>query len=144
MTKLRTEEQYKFGQTNIIPVAGEVKISEEGIIEVDDAIAQDVVNSNCGFSFLEGEEPAKQEDQNIGQEEEEDLSKKQEDDFNKEEEDLLEKASSDAQPSLEDIKAELGKSTLAELKELAKPFPSAEWRTLVKDDLIEYLASKTV
>jgi hypothetical protein len=155
MAKLKTEEQYKFGQTNIIPFAGEVKISDKGIIEVDDDVAQDIVNSNIGFSFVEEgrggpvKGPADEElGDNLGQQESDDLSKQDQDDLGKQEpneEEEIEKAEAqNTQPSLEDVKAELDKSTLAELKELAKPFPSAEWRNLAKAELIDYLASKTV
>lgn len=155
MAKLKTEEQYKFGQTNIIPFAGEVKISDKGIIEVDDEIAQDIVNSNIGFSFVEegqgGPVKGPADDglgDNLGQQEPDDLSKQDQDNLGKQEpneEEEIEKGGVNSnQPSLEDVKAELDKNTLAELKELAKPFPSAEWRHLAKAELVDYLASKTV
>jgi len=55
--KLKTNDAYKFGKVNNISPVGKIKISEEGIIEVEnEEIAYEIANSEIGFSILrEGE-----------------------------------------------------------------------------------------
>lgn len=184
MKILVTKQFFKFGQENIIPYAGKVKISEIGTIEVEDDVAQDIVNSDCGFEFFDGQveetTPTATVEKTtttttveetattttslpettttttikvIGSPEEQDLGKTQEENLGgSQEEDQLNKGAeatttttmveADGQIKIEAVKAELDKSTLAELKEMAKNFPSTEWRTLNKAELINYLASK--
>lgn len=146
MVQLKTEQQFKWGQKNIIPFVGEVSISSEGIIEVaSQELAEQIVQSNVGFSIIEkvGKTTTTTTQQSSTtttttstplnpKTEEDDLGDKggNENDLgggNDEKDELLK--------SLE------GKS-LAELKELAKPFPSAEWRSLNKEKLTDYLKSK--
>lgn len=169
MTNLVTAQTYKFGQKNIIPYAGEVQISDEGIIEVDDTIAQDIVDSGIGFDFLEGDLPEKilttttttetpittttttvveettttTTSAELGQVptpglEGGTIERSLQGEGNNP--DTLDKG--EVLPPVDELKAALSEKTLAELKELAKDFPSKEWRTLAKDNLVAYLISK--
>ncbi len=151
MIQLKTDQKYKFGQTNTIPVAGEVKISEEGIIEVETIEqAQEIEACEIGFYILEEVEettttttvtPATTTTttEDIKPKvEENDLTGSQSVEVDEETKTLLAKE--------QEEKAELLKSldamTLAQLKEFAKPFPFIEWGTLNKAPLIDYLKSK--
>jgi hypothetical protein len=55
--KLKTNDAYKFGKVNNISPVGKIKISEEGIIEVEnEEIAYEIANSEIGFFIVrEGE-----------------------------------------------------------------------------------------
>jgi hypothetical protein len=126
MTKLKTEEKYKWGQTNILPIVGEVNISAEGEIEIEDSEkASDLVELGIGFVFCE--ELSSSEENDLGKEEENDLGKPTSD-------------SEDKVPSTLDV---LNEMTLAQLKEAAKDFPSSEWRNITnKKGLVDYLVNK--
>lgn len=170
MIKLVTEQQFKFGVENIIPFAGKVKISDKGEIEVEDDIAQDIVDSDCGFNYPS--DKSKKEEtttttttiaettttttevptttttteatdllQGSGAPglEGGDQSTLQGDGLEVE---SLQDSKEDNTPSLDAIKVALQENTLTQLKEMAKPFESKEWRALSKDKLIEYLISK--
>lgn len=58
-------------------------------------------------------------------------------------EDKKEESTEDQTPEqIEEMKKELGKMKVADLQELAKPFPKKDWKDLKKDDLVSYLADK--
>ena len=142
MQKLKTDEQYKWGQKNIIPVVGEVSISDEGIIEVESLeIAKEIEACDIGFHIV-GKQSSTTTTSTTSTTSTTTIdpikSKVDEDKLNNKGEDSLE--------GEEDEKNELLKSfdtkTYAELKELAKPFPGSEWRSLNKEGLIGYLKSK--
>lgn len=53
MVQLKTNQTFKFGQTNILPILGETKISQSGIIEVPDQETADILKaSQIGFYDL--------------------------------------------------------------------------------------------
>lgn len=137
MIKLKTNESYKFGQINCLPIIGEISISSEGIIEVEsEEIALQIEELNIGFAIVELEEEVatttttaepttttttteavETTTMTTVEEKVEDLEKEQ-------------------------LIASLETMTLAQLKEAAKPFPFTEWGTLNKQPLLEYLKSK--
>lgn len=54
--KLRTVDAWKHGQTNIIPYAGAVTFSEDGVIEVENMeIAEAVENAGIGIYIVGGD-----------------------------------------------------------------------------------------
>lgn len=172
MKTLVTEQTFKFGQKNIIPFAGEVVISATGEIEVEDDVAQSVVDSDCGFSFKEAainettttttiaettttttveETTTTTTIDQINAPAVEDLGNAANNELGASTGDnLADQTNIDSTTttttevviSKEDAYAELDKQNKAELQEIAKSFPRAEWGTLNKHDLIEYLISK--
>ena len=113
---LVTEQKHRFGRTQVIPFAGEVKISEEGTIELEDTIAQKVIDLEIGFTPFDS------------------ISK------NVEVNDLA-KQTEDSQ-KLGGPAVTLSSMTIAQLQVLAAPFPKEEWSSLKKAELIEYLNGK--
>lgn len=182
MVTLVTDQAYKFGQENIIPYAGKVKISSIGTIEVEDDLAQQIVDCNCGFSFHDGAEATTTTSteapttttttveqtttsttiEQIGGPEQEDLSKVEKDDLGGSEQDDLSKSETtttthevieettttttieEEEFDIDKAKAELDQNNLTQLKEMVKDFPAAEWRTLNKEKLIDYIITKIV
>lgn len=175
MTTLVTEQEFRFGQENIIPYAGKVKISDKGEIEVDDNIAQQIVDCNCGFDFAvkkagvkvtttttqepttttttveqtttttTAEETTTTTTEEIKpQVEQVEVTKVEQDDLggNDGGDSLENGATIETTLDRETAKVALEEKNLQELKEMAKPFPSAEWRSKNKADLIEYLLDK--
>lgn len=143
MVQLKTTQAFRFGQKNIIPFAGEVQISEEGIIEIESfEVAQEIVKSNCGFSFVEEEENSTLQPKV----EQNDLSSSEDqNDFNNQEEkDDLENNNNDASISAAEVSAKdlLEEKTKAELQEMVEAYPASEWRALNKADLIDYILEK--
>lgn len=150
MVQLFTSEAFKFGQKNIIPFAGEVEISNEGVIEVEQEIADQIIAADCGWSLLDSdstttttvaqstttttEAPIKP------QTEGDDLGKTQDSDIGGTEEDDLSNSAS-AEPSAE--RQALEQHTKADLQKMVKDFPRSEWGTLTKDGLIDYILKKT-
>ena len=54
--KIVTQDEYKFGQTNIVPFLGTISISSEGIVEVakeKETLALQLIEAEVGFSLLE-------------------------------------------------------------------------------------------
>lgn len=181
MITLVTEQKFKFGQKNIIPFAGEVNISSEGEIEVEDAIASQIVAAKCGFDYKENkadqttttttiaattttttqavettttttEQIAPQTDQDdlnqgenndLGQAPKEDLSGTT--DINETTTTTTIATTTAVADDLDkqEARTTLGAKTLGELKEMAKPFASKDWRDLNKTSLIEFLLDKT-
>lgn len=145
MIQLKTNEKFKWGQENIIPIIGLVQISKEGIIEVESLeTAQQIEDLQIGFTIVEVNDETtttttQLQEANVTTTTTEMLQSKTEEDElgNKEENDSLveENESNDLLKSLEF-------KTLAELKELAQPFPAIDWRSLNKAQLIEFLKSK--
>ena len=80
----------------------------------------------------------------FGKEESQDLGKQEEDQLGaQEDQDDLQKSDTIETVLDENVaKAALEAKNLNELKEMAKPFPSAEWRTLNKSELIDYILEK--
>lgn len=185
MKTLVTTQSFKFGQENILPFIGKVRISQTGTIEVEDHLAQKVVDSNCGFDYADNQEQTTttttvestttttqqqttttttvlvdetttttttpletQQQDDLGKQEKDDLGKQDnQDDLSNENATTTttvveENTSIDTSFDIEAAKKELDNNTLAELKDMAKDFPSAEWRTLNKAELIEYLVGK--
>ena len=162
MTTLVTEQEFRFGQENIIPFAGKVQISSEGLIEVEDSVAQSIVDCNCGFAFTDLQATTTTTiaettttttierttttttQEEFGKEESQDLGKQEEDQLGaQEDQDDLQKSDTIETVLDENVaKAALEAKNLNELKEMAKPFPSAEWRTLNKSELIDYILEK--
>lgn len=143
MVQLKTTQAFRFGQKNIIPFAGEVQISEEGIIEIESfEVAQEIVKSNCGFSFVEEEENSilqpKVEQNDLSS------SENQSDFSNEEEKDNLENNNNDTSTSAAEVSAKdlLEEKTKAELQEMVEAYPASEWRALNKADLIDYILEK--
>ncbi len=56
MIKLRTNQKFKFGQINNLPIIGETQISEDGIIEVEDQEAADFLKK-CHIGFYDLNDP---------------------------------------------------------------------------------------
>lgn len=151
MVLLKTALQHKWSRNACLPIVGEVKISEDGTIEVEsEEIAQQIENLEIGFSVVEAVETTTTTtvEETTTTTTTEPLKEKIEgDELNSEKEDELhEEIQEDAdlisQHEKEIFFASLEEKTVAELKELAKDFPSAEWRTLIKADLIAYLKEK--
>lgn len=150
MVLLKTALKHKWGRNACLPIVGEVKISEEGIIEVEsEEIAQQIEALEIGFSIEEVIETTtttttastttttteliveKTESDELNSEEENELHEE-----NTEDADLI------SQHEKEIFFASLEEKTVAELKELAKDFPGAEWRSLKRELLIAYLKGK--
>lgn len=56
MVRLITNRKFKFGQKNIVPFAGEVQISEDGIIEVESVeIAEQLIEADNSWAFVDGQ-----------------------------------------------------------------------------------------
>jgi len=147
MTKLVTDQKFKFGQKNVIPFAGEVQISDEGIIEVEDSIAQSIVDAEVGFKLLE-EAPKKAESKKV--EVKEPIKLKAEENVP-----LGEGIQSGDNQNTEETKPEaeqvvneevevLKTFNMTQLQELAKKFDQKEWVNLKKVDLLKYLTDKIV
>lgn len=143
MVQLKTTQAFRFGQKNIIPFAGEVQISEEGIVEIESfEVAQEIVKSNCGFSFVEEREDSilqpKVEQNDLSS------SENQSDFSNEEEKDNLENDNNDTSTSAAEVSAKdlLEEKTKAELQEMVEAYPASEWRALNKADLIDYILEK--
>lgn len=135
MIQLKTDLKYKWGQTNTLPIVGEAKISDEGIIEVaDQATAELIQDLGIGFVMIEQEAlnvtKNLKVDPSLGKEEEE------------KEEELNPKVDSISDEEREQMKELMTNETLADLKIRANVFPAVEWRSLNKAQLIDYLASK--
>jgi len=154
MVQLKTQLEWKWGQTNILPLIGATKISEEGIIEVpSDEIADQLEAMDIGFERSQIKTPAEDKDSDFipPNTEENELKKTEEDDLGKKQDDgpLSEQTEGGETESVIELSEEvkelhalIDNSTLAQLKEQAKPFPSAEWRLLNKEQLQAYLKSK--
>lgn len=165
MVQLRTTIKEKWGQQNIIPYAGLVKISDIGCIEVDSQeIAELIQGSVEDFFIVFNEEAPTQEttDSIAPQTETNELQKTEKDELGDSEKEKDENSLSaetvtltesdeptgqvELIPELEAEKKELHEAldamTLAQLKEYARNFPSAEWRTLNKEQLLNFLKSK--
>lgn len=64
MIKLRTNQKFKFGQINNLPIIGETQISEDGIIEVEDQEAADFLKK-CHIGFYDLNDPIFSNDSNL-------------------------------------------------------------------------------
>lgn len=141
MVQLKTELKHRWGRANVLPIVGEVEISEEGVIEVESQeVAEQVVNLGIGFNLIEELEEIKPKT------EESDLTPEEEDEEEikpkTEENEPLNKAPKMSDAEVAQVRNVLGDMTVAQLKEKVKDFPSAEWRSLNKAELIEYLITK--
>lgn len=141
--KLRTEDSNKFGQTNVIPYAGEVQISKEGVIEVDQEVAQQVVNSDIGFTFVNEKGGNK------------DSVKKTVETIPPQTENSDKLPGTEAgetippQTNPDELKKELEEQITAiksmnmqDLQKTAEAFPKEEWISLKKQELVDYLINK--
>jgi len=167
MTKLYTEDKFKHGQTNLIPHAGEVKISENGEIHVEDVHVDKIVALNIGWHkhdpkiAVEATTTTTTEVPEVTTTTTEKLKKKAHESEPLQSQ-LPEETtttttveevttttttlSESTDTTTEDEKAlmvaSLGEMTVAHLQELAKPFVKTEWQSLKKAELIEYLKGK--
>ena len=152
MVLLKTALKHKWGRNACLPIVGEVTISEEGTIEVEsEEIAQQIEELEIGFSIKGVVETTTTTTEATTTTTTTELivEKVESDELNLEEEnELHEEIQEDtdlvSQYEKEIFFASLEEKTVAELKELAKDFPGAEWRNLVKADLIIYLKQKLV
>jgi len=56
MKKIVTSNKNVHGKTIILPVVGELKVSDEGVVEVsDNEIADNLVNNSANWAFFQGE-----------------------------------------------------------------------------------------
>lgn len=140
MVQLKTELKHRWGRANVLPIVGEVEISEEGVIEVESQeVAEQVVNLGIGFNLVEELEEIKPktEESDLDLEEGEEEIKP-----NVEENEPLNEAPKMSEAEVAQVRNVLGDMTVAQLKEKVKDFPSVEWRSLNKAELIEYLITK--
>lgn len=138
MIKLKTNESYKFGQINCLPIIGEVSISSEGIIEVEsEEIALQIEELNIGFVVVGLEEEVTTTTTTTAEPTTTTTTTE-----------AVETTTTTTVEEKEDdsyreqLITSLETMTLAQLKEVAKPFPFTEWGTLNKQPLLEYLKSK--
>lgn len=159
MVLLKTALKHKWGRSAHLPEIGDVQISEEGTIEVEsEEAAQRIHDLGIGFSIIEEVETTTTTTEAITTTTTTEAvtttttteliaEKAEGDKLNPEEgNELHEETQEDADPISQNEKeiffASLEEKTVADLKELAKDFPGAEWRNLVKADLIVYLKEK--
>lgn len=119
MAKLKTINEWKFGQTNLLPIVGEVTFSKEGIIEVDDSIINQLIKLDIGLTIVE-DSITTTTTSNEKEEVHETLP------IVLKEEELV----------------ELQTMTVVELQKQASVFPKPEWKDLKKEELINYLRDK--
>lgn len=142
MIVLKTTDEYKFGQTNIVSHLGEIKIGEDGLIHIPDDRAEEaklLVDRGINF-FFHGEEIKPQ-----TKESEEDLSKKKENDDIKpqiEEVEVLDEFgyTPEKNAMIELIQSKSQPELVAFCKEAG--FPRTEWEFLKKADIKKYLIRK--
>lgn len=150
MVLLKTALKHKWGRNACLPIVGEVKISEEGIIEVEsEEIAQQIKALEIGFSIEEVIETTTTTttasttttttELIVEKTESDELNPKKEDELHEE---IQEDVDLVSQHEKEIFFASLEEKTVAELKELAKDFPGVEWRYLKRESLIAYLKGK--
>ncbi len=125
--KLKTSAKHRFGQTNVLPAAGETKFDESGYAEVEVASTDDLawlLQSIPDLSEVdENGDPIKpQTDTN-------ELGKSGDEDND----------IGGGKDAGDDILTGLN---MPDLKELAKDFPAEEWEKLNKPELKKYLKAK--
>lgn len=145
---LVTDQSWRFGQKNVLPIVGEVQISEDGKIEVDEDKAQQLIDLQVGF--VKSKEKIQETTTTTTTLQEshttttlEEIKKVEEDTLSSEEKvDTIEpQVTSNEVEKAESISLE--NLTMDKLKELASPFPKEEWSKFTKKaDLIAYLHSK--
>lgn len=137
MATIKTKKAHYRNSPVIFPIIGKKTANDQGEIEVeDDEVAAQVVALVSDF-FIVGstselvKAAADAEVENLGEKSEKnELNKVKHEDV---------KLSADER---NELIAALNDATLADLKEQARPFPGAEWRTLNKAELTAYLISK--
>lgn len=150
MTKLKTEQEYKFGQKRILPFIGEVQISNEGFIELEDEqIAQQIEDLEIGFTIVGKVSESSTITHPVKVEE---IKPKVEVDtlssLDKKEEEIKPQTteSTTVVDSITQVAAQeeviLENLTVDKLRELAAPFPKEEWNTLKKVELITYIKTQ--
>lgn len=145
MVQLKTEQQFKWGQKNIIPIVGLVEISPEGIIEVEtQEIADQIIAIGIGFEIHQSGSTTTL--PQITTQEQTTTTTTIQSLAPKTEQDELGDKGEQNSLNKDDEKDELFKSletkTITELQELAKPFAVKDWTGLNKAKLIDYLKSK--
>lgn len=132
MVKLKTEHKHRWGRTQVLPAVGEIDISKEGVIEVENEDqAQELHNMKVGFEIVNDNVTTTTtievtETTTVL----EPLGEKA---------DLVDDL---GEVDLSEIKVALEAKTFAQLQDDAKDFPSSEWRSLKKAELVDYLISK--
>lgn len=147
MIKFKTVHEYKFGQTNQVPFVGEINISEDGTIEVEDskkeAVKQLLEKTSLGFVSLEEEKKKEKEVEKSKPKKDDDIKPQTEqDDIGKTEESTIEPQveesgtlgsldSQDSQTTNEDsireMVAGLEELDFESLKQAASLYPKEEW-----------------
>lgn len=141
MVIVKTNTEHRFGVKVSLPAVGTVTPNEVGEFEADEQAAQELILAVPDFFIKDGEEIKKDDENTIltQGEGENELTPPTEEEIkqSKQELETLEEA-----PSADEIKTTLEAKTKAELQELCKQFPSGEWRTKNKAELIDYLIGK--
>lgn len=152
MTQLKTEQEFKFGQKNVLPIVGEIQISNEGIIEVETVeIAQQIEDLKIGFSIvgkivkpttittvkIEEIKPKVIIDNLSGVDKKVDTIALQ-----TSESTVLDTTTIEQTIQVPSQDLTLESLTVDKLRELAVPFPKEEWSTLKKAELVTYLKTQ--
>lgn len=145
LVKLKTSNEWKAGQKNLLPFVGEVKFDENAQIEVDSSIVEKLIEYSNEFSLVEEGEDIKKKS-----EDSEELGKSDGPDINPqtEESEVLRQVEEN-QPVSEKSKEEIIREKLAELsvKEIKGQYLSQFPVELVKglknrEQYIEFLVSQ--
>lgn len=149
MKKLIANSAHLFNRVLAIPFAGDVQVSATGEIEVQDDIAQSIVDADCGFDYPDTFQ--KVEVDNLGAQQGNNLQdstttttivEPTTTTTTTEEVQETTTTTTVAEVTNEQLAEELDKThTLAQLKEIAteEQYPAAEWRNLNKAELIQYI-----
>lgn len=161
MTQLKTEQEYKFGQKNVLPIVGEIQISNEGIIEVETTeIAQQIEDLEIGFTIVgkkvestttttltestttttvkvEEIKPKVEVDNLSGTDKKVDTIAPQ-----TTESTVLDTTTTEQTTQAPSQDLTLESLTVDKLRELAAPFPKEEWNALKKAELVTYLKTQ--
>lgn len=154
--KIKTKDQFKYGQKNVVPYLGTVQIDENGIVEVSTMeIAKKIVDCNIGFSLVEGTETTTTTTQapvttttteiveTTTQAPEEIVKKTEDENLGGMSEDSNDIGSENVKMSKEEqLRAEFELLNVPDLQAMANPFPKKDWQNLKKADLINYLVNK--
>ncbi len=139
MTTLKAIHEHNHGHKLVIPYAGEVEISADGTVQVEDSIATKIVELDCGFEFQNDLKAKAPKNEIKPQVVKTDIKAQTEDSGAGVTNTTTVVETTTEAPVVENP---LLKLTVPRLQELAAPFPKAEWGSLKKDELIIYLTDK--
>lgn len=170
--KIKTKDQFKYGQKNVVPYLGTVQIDENGVVEVSTLeLAKKIVDCNIGFSLVEGTETTTTTTQipvttttqaptttttevpvttttteivvTTTQVVEEIVKKTEDENLGGTSEDANDIGNSNVKMSKEEqLRSEFELLNVPDLQAMANPFPKKDWQSLKKADLINYLVNK--